>query len=296
MMHHPWNIPLGGALGGVLPNPTLVVDEAQLRIASAVFGPHRPADVIPTPNSDLVWSRVFAPRDSSSRAFISPLKVAMGHGTVAAPSLVGSGATGVTTGLSWSTSTQALTVSVNGNAKMEWATHTTWYNDLLPQDDGNRSVGSGSLRLFRCYTNGIDSGASTTLRLISPVGIRFFLGATEYMKQSTGLSFGATYGAITGPTSGMILEGVLGVGTSSPNASCLVDLVSTTKGLGLPSMTTTQRNAISSPRAGLMGYDNVLGTIFLRDPTDATIFRNVATSDGYDAVVAAQVFSRSRFA
>jgi hypothetical protein len=44
---------------------------------------------------------------------------------------------------------------------------------------------------------------------------------------------------------------------SSVNASALVDLYSTTQGLGVMSMTTTQKNAIASPRAGLMVYDNV---------------------------------------
>lgn len=45
---------------------------------------------------------------------------------------------------------------------------------------------------------------------------------------------------------------------SSVNASALVDLYSTTQGLGVMSMTTTQKNAIASPRAGLMIFDNTL--------------------------------------
>ena len=44
----------------------------------------------------------------------------------------------------------------------------------------------------------------------------------------------------------------LGIGTASPNASCVLDLVSTTQGFGTPSMTTAQRNAISSPRRGTL--------------------------------------------
>jgi hypothetical protein len=51
----------------------------------------------------------------------------------------------------------------------------------------------------------------------------------------------------------------VGLGTSSPNASTILDMVSTTKGFGLPSMTTTQQNAIASPRAGLAIYNNSLG-------------------------------------
>jgi trimeric autotransporter adhesin len=53
----------------------------------------------------------------------------------------------------------------------------------------------------------------------------------------------------------------VGIGTSSPNSSSLLDLASTNKGLLIPRMTTTQRNAISSPATGLMIYqaDNTPG-------------------------------------
>jgi len=44
----------------------------------------------------------------------------------------------------------------------------------------------------------------------------------------------------------------IGVGTTSPNASALMDLTSTTKGLLIPRMTTTQRNAIANPATGLL--------------------------------------------
>lgn len=48
---------------------------------------------------------------------------------------------------------------------------------------------------------------------------------------------------------------------NSINASALLDLQSTTQGLGLPSMTTAQKNAISSPRAGLLVFDDDLNQI-----------------------------------
>lgn len=55
--------------------------------------------------------------------------------------------------------------------------------------------------------------------------------------------------------------GSLGIGTASPNASALLDITSTTKGLLLPRMTKAQRDAISSPAAGLAVYqtDNTPG-------------------------------------
>jgi hypothetical protein len=47
----------------------------------------------------------------------------------------------------------------------------------------------------------------------------------------------------------------VGIGTSSPSSSALLHLNSTTKGLLIPRMTTTERNAIASPAEGLLIYN-----------------------------------------
>jgi hypothetical protein len=52
--------------------------------------------------------------------------------------------------------------------------------------------------------------------------------------------------------------GNVGIGTTSPNASAILDVQSTTKGLRLPNMTTVQKNAIATPAAGLMVFDTTL--------------------------------------
>jgi hypothetical protein len=49
--------------------------------------------------------------------------------------------------------------------------------------------------------------------------------------------------------------GNVGIGTTSPSASALLDVSSTTQGLLPPRMTGVQRDAISSPAAGLMIYN-----------------------------------------
>lgn len=64
-----------------------------------------------------------------------------------------------------------------------------------------------------------------------------------------------------GAVQSLILNGAggsVGVNTSTPSASAALDVQSTTKGFRLPNMTTTQKNAISSPAAGLMVFDTTL--------------------------------------
>lgn len=50
-------------------------------------------------------------------------------------------------------------------------------------------------------------------------------------------------------------RGQVGIGTATPDASASLDMVSTTRGLLPPRMTTTQRNAIASPAEGLTIYN-----------------------------------------
>jgi hypothetical protein len=47
-------------------------------------------------------------------------------------------------------------------------------------------------------------------------------------------------------------SGDVGIGTSSPSASAILDLTSTSKGVLIPRMTTAQKSAISSPSTGLL--------------------------------------------
>ena len=55
--------------------------------------------------------------------------------------------------------------------------------------------------------------------------------------------------------------GNVGIGTTSPSASAILDAQSTTKGVRMPNMTTTQKNAIASPAAGLMVFDTTLAKL-----------------------------------
>ena len=55
--------------------------------------------------------------------------------------------------------------------------------------------------------------------------------------------------------------GAVGIGASSLSASAILEVQSTTKGVRMPNMTTTQKNAISSPVAGLMVFDTTLAKL-----------------------------------
>lgn len=61
--------------------------------------------------------------------------------------------------------------------------------------------------------------------------------------------------------------GSVSIGTSSPSASALLDVSSTTKGALMPRMTTTQRDAISSPATGLELFNTTTNTKQIYDGT-----------------------------
>ncbi|MFZ1683220.1 MAG: hypothetical protein WAU88_03725 [Candidatus Zixiibacteriota bacterium] len=54
----------------------------------------------------------------------------------------------------------------------------------------------------------------------------------------------------------------VGIGTTSPNASAKLDISSTTQGLLIPRMTSTQRTNILTPADGLMVYDNTSDRLY----------------------------------
>ena len=59
----------------------------------------------------------------------------------------------------------------------------------------------------------------------------------------------------------------VGIGTTSPNSSAILDLSSTTRGLLIPRMNTGQRTAIVSPTAGLIVFDTDFKEYYHHDGT-----------------------------
>jgi hypothetical protein len=104
-------------------------------------------------------------------------------------------------------------------------------------------------------------------------------GTTKIINSSDGYIYNATAGDIailnnfsTGKikfaaggssTAQMTLSasGVLSIGTTSPNASAITQIDSTTQGFLPPRMTTTQKTAIATPAAGLVVYDTTLNKL-----------------------------------
>jgi hypothetical protein len=64
-----------------------------------------------------------------------------------------------------------------------------------------------------------------------------------------------------GGTADNYFAGNVGIGTSSPSVSAILDVQSTTKGVRMPNMTTAEKNAIASPAAGLMVFDTTLAKL-----------------------------------
>lgn len=71
----------------------------------------------------------------------------------------------------------------------------------------------------------------------------------------------------------------VGVGTNAPHASAALDVVSTNKGLSIPSMTTAQRNAIVSPKAGLFVFDTQKQTLCMFNGTHWVYFQSSVESN-----------------
>lgn len=59
----------------------------------------------------------------------------------------------------------------------------------------------------------------------------------------------------------------VGIGTTTPNTSSMLDVSATNKGMLVPRMTTVQRTAIASPAKGLLVFDNDISSFFFYNGT-----------------------------
>ena len=150
-----------------------------------------------------------------------------------------------------------------GYAYYAWVDNT---NTLLPGGSTGAIIKAGNT-----YTDGPQDKAivyytptSNTTVYLRVYGIS---GTLTAYSPSLGSNYSSTWASIQQIGSSAIINpwvlsgndvynttGEVGIGTSAPSASALLDLTSTSKGLLIPRMTATQKNAISSPSNGLMIY------------------------------------------
>lgn len=128
----------------------------------------------------------------------------------------------------------------------------------------NATVVTSSLTSVGTITTGVwNAGAITSSGNISgniglfSSGVRTGLN-TQFYWNTGSIILCPTDGNIVMKNSGSTAGSTLSLGTSAAVASAMLDITSTTKGVLLPRMTTTQKNAISSPAEGLMIYDLTL--------------------------------------
>jgi hypothetical protein len=156
-------------------------------------------------------------------------------------------------------------LQVSGNA---YVTGTT----VLAASSGNVGVGGSPVTKFHVYgattlagyteLNPSSSGASYLYLGYGGSGKSFYGSAAAF---DAGTADEYLIGTITNNTFNLYTNGTrrltitgggsVGIATTSPVASALLDVSSTTKGFLPPRMTTTQRDAISSPAAGLVIYN-----------------------------------------
>lgn len=72
----------------------------------------------------------------------------------------------------------------------------------------------------------------------------------------------------------------IGIGTTTPDATSILDMESTTQGMLAPRMTTAQRMAIASPANGLLIFDTTLGSFMHYDGLTTSWVKLSGTKDG----------------
>lgn len=119
---------------------------------------------------------------------------------------------------------------------------------------------ASNIRHFSAANITIGAGSSVTTQVGFNTGA--LSGATNNYAFQGGVPAAAnSYNLYMSGTADNFLQGSLGIGSSSINASALLDVQSTTKGVRMPNMTTVQKNAIASPAAGLMIFDTTLAKL-----------------------------------
>lgn len=209
----------------------------------------------PTPGATTV---TFSSPDPASPGTVS--QVATGTVTVSGGGVI-TGVTMVLQGQGYSNEKAPVTATFNGTGSGASAT----VNLVHASNNAGFGYAAGAFNILGTENTffGVGSGMGIGNAAPSYYDIHSnFIGAYSSRSVSVGSTIltNATaigYNSKVGCSSCMVLGGTgadlvrVGIGNDLPDASAMLDIVSTTQGLLPPRMTTAQRNAIASPATGL---------------------------------------------
>ena len=155
-------------------------------------------------------------------------------------------------------SATATVMGIREITQIDQATTTTAYG-VMSQTGVLSSAAISNLYRFYAQQGNLTGTITTQYGFFAEVTLT---GATNNYGVLSNIPAAANrYNFYAAGTATNYFAGSVGVGTTAPNASALLDVQSTTKGVRMPNMTTTQKNAIASPAAGLMVFDTTLAKL-----------------------------------
>lgn len=199
----------------------------------------------------------------------------LGYGAVTSP-------VRVSFGQSWGSSTggayQNLKLVISGDAstpssndygigvstgQMEFQTQAGGTIQFYPNRSTTPLLGVHSAGITTPFLNLGNTFTDSKISMYGSGGLGFGIGTSStqlrFYIYDTSKHF-AFFATVAGTTQLFTIKGTgqVGINNSTPHTSAILEITSTTQGLLIPRMSTSQKTAISAPATGLMVYDNTL--------------------------------------
>jgi len=137
-----------------------------------------------------------------------------------------------------------------------------YYDGTYVQIQGNTGIGVALAYNAGTYGLIVNSSGNVSISATNLGGSKFQVNG------NTAIGFSSSTAA---PTNGLSVNGTTNIGTNTSVTTALLQVASTTQGFLPPVMTTTQKNAITSPATGLIVFDSTLGKLSVFSTTWQTI-------------------------